>query len=154
VLAWLETGRLLEAKGKLGHGRFQFMVARGYLPFDKRMAEMFMSIARNPVLSNAQHVALLPGAMSTLYELSRIEPEILEAKIIDGTITPQLQRADVKRLFHKPDTEPDQEPATTTANVMESVVNWNHPNRQSWRRSWVIAGRMRPRNGRASWSRR
>jgi hypothetical protein len=97
VLAWLETGRtLLEAKDKLGHGRFQFMVTLGNLPFNKRMAEMFMSIARNRVLSNAQHVALLPGAMSTLYELSRIEPEILEAKIIDGTITPQLQRAEVK----------------------------------------------------------
>jgi hypothetical protein len=36
----------------------------------------------------------------------------LEAKIIDGTITPQMQRADVKRLFHKPDAEPDPEPAT------------------------------------------
>jgi hypothetical protein len=40
------------------------MVTLGNLPFNKRMAEMFMSIARNRVLSNAQHVALLPEAMS------------------------------------------------------------------------------------------
>jgi hypothetical protein len=52
VLAWLETGRLLlEAKEKLGHGHFQRMVTSGNLPFDKQMAEMFMSIARNRVLS-------------------------------------------------------------------------------------------------------
>jgi hypothetical protein len=73
------------------------MVTSGNLPFDKRMAEMFMSVARNRVLSNAQYIALLPGAITTLYDLSRIKPELLEAKITDGTITPQLQRAEVNR---------------------------------------------------------
>jgi hypothetical protein len=56
----IETGQLLiEAKASLAHCDFLEMV-KDHLPFTSRTAQMLMKIARNPVLSNAKHVSLLP----------------------------------------------------------------------------------------------
>jgi Protein of unknown function (DUF3102) len=98
VTAAIKVGRLLlEAKSQLRHGQWIDMV-EAHLPFDMRTAERFMAIAENPILTNATHVSVLPPAWSTLYELSRLDSETLEAKIADGTINAGMERKDVAAL--------------------------------------------------------
>src|SRR5438132_1611612 len=95
--AVIETGLLLiEARRALGRGAFDTMVHTN-LPFSERTAQRLMRIASHPVLSNPTRVSLLPPSWGTLYELTKVSSEVLEAKIEDGTITPNLERADVKR---------------------------------------------------------
>ena len=51
----IQTGRLVQlAKDDLVHGEFLAMVETD-LPFGEDMAQRLMAIARNPVLSNADH---------------------------------------------------------------------------------------------------
>ncbi len=73
------------------------MVAQD-LPFTLRTAELFISIARNPVLSNANHGSYLPASWRTLSELARLPQEVLEEALDDGRITPELQRKEVALL--------------------------------------------------------
>ncbi|MDI3462128.1 MAG: hypothetical protein OJF50_000949 [Nitrospira sp.] len=94
----LVIGRmLLAAKEMLPHGEFQHIFVD--LPFDRRTAELYMSIARNTVLSNAKYVSHLPSTVSVLYELSRLPESVLEAALSDGTIPPNLRREDARKLF-------------------------------------------------------
>jgi Protein of unknown function (DUF3102) len=95
----IETGRILiEAKAALlPRGEFTKMVENDLL-FTPRTAQRLMEIARNTVLSDPTHVSLLPPSWGTLYELTKLPPEILEAKIIDGTINPKMERRDVAKL--------------------------------------------------------
>ena len=60
-------------------------------------AQKLMSIAENPALANASHETHLPASWTTLYELSRHPARLVAEKIADGTITPRLERADVRR---------------------------------------------------------
>lgn len=77
----IEIGKtLIEAKDALPHGQFQAMI-KADLPFGPRQAEKYLAIARHPLLSNANsnsHLTL-PSSVSTLYELSRFEPDELAA---------------------------------------------------------------------------
>jgi hypothetical protein len=43
-------------------------------------------------------VSHLPAAWGTLYEIAKLAPDVLEAKIADGTITPETTRKDVAAL--------------------------------------------------------
>ena len=100
----LETGRLLrEAKGELDspglpHGEFGVMVAK-QLPFGARTAQMLMTIARHPILSNAKYVSHLPPCWGTLYDLASIPDCELIDLIETNQIHPGMERADVKK-FH------------------------------------------------------
>jgi hypothetical protein len=110
---FIETGRrILEAKGPgpnaLPHGEFMQMAERE-LPFSLATAEQLMAIARNRVLSNSAHAPILPASWMTLYELTRLSEEVLEAKIADGTINPKTERKDVITL-RRPPPEPGTEP--------------------------------------------
>ena len=105
----LETGRhLIQAKEALPHGAFEIMV-KVQLPFGARMAQMLMAIARSPVgqieqdssrylLSNANHGAFLPQHWRTLYDLSKLNQEELEAAFSRRLIKPELQRKDIPEL--------------------------------------------------------
>jgi hypothetical protein len=75
-----------------------------HLPFSVRTAERLMAIARNPVLTKSDNLSLLPPSSGTLYLLSQVDVDRLEAKLADGTITSRLEAADVKRkvLEHEP----------------------------------------------------
>ncbi len=95
VSSFIETGRLLNAaKAALPHGAFTHMI-EAELPFKPRMAQMYMAVADNKVLTDPQRVAFLPPSIGTLYELSRLEPDVLEARIAAGEITPALERKDI-----------------------------------------------------------
>jgi hypothetical protein len=66
------------------------------LPFGARTAERLMAISANRVLSNPAHRPVLPTSWRTLYALSRLPPKILLAKLNDGLITPETERAEVE----------------------------------------------------------
>lgn len=86
------TGRLLaESKEALPHGAFRAMCAEK-LPFKPRMVQMLMAIAKDARLSNAQYIAHLPPSWGTLYDLTRLDDAALDARILDGTINPAMER--------------------------------------------------------------
>jgi hypothetical protein len=102
VAAWqkttesiIDTGRLLiEAKAKIEHGEFEDMID-AQLPFGPRAARMLMAIAANPVLSDRNHGSVLPPSWRTLYELSRLDGQVLLARIEDHSVNPGMERKDV-----------------------------------------------------------
>jgi hypothetical protein len=95
----VETGKILiEAKAALGHGEWIKMVEHD-LPFSLDTVDRFMKIAKHPVLSNSDHWSEFPASWRTLYELARLPEDVLAAKIADRTITPQLERSEVRVLL-------------------------------------------------------
>ena len=97
VEAVIATGRaLIECKAALPHGEFEQAVAMSGLAL--RDSQRYMSVAHNPAITKATHVSLLPQAYTTLHELSRLEPEVLEEAIAEGTVRPDMTRAEAQRL--------------------------------------------------------
>jgi hypothetical protein len=78
-----------------------------------------MKIAANEVLANPTHVSHLPPSWGTLYELATLPTEVLEAKIADGTITPDTERKDVARL-KAPEDEDEAEDVVGEASAPEA----------------------------------
>jgi hypothetical protein len=114
VASIVETGAaLVRAKLELDHGAFEAMV-QIKLPFAPRTARALMTIARHPVISNRQHVAVLPSSWGTLAELAKLPAPLLTAKIKDGTITPKLERKGVCALL--PPTTPKPSEPNAPAN--------------------------------------
>jgi hypothetical protein len=100
VEATIAAGRHLhEAKHELDtHGQWLPLLKR--LKVGASMAARLMRIAENEVLTNSAHWAELPSSWRTLYELTKLPPETLEAKIADGTITPETKREEVRALIN------------------------------------------------------
>jgi len=112
VPAIIETGQILiEEKEKLDHGQFTIMIERR-LPFGRQTAFRLMAIAEHPILAKRQHTAtlpdsgpanvthvqLLPASWGTLYELTKVDHEVLEEKIKDGTVNRRMERKDAEAL--------------------------------------------------------
>jgi hypothetical protein len=98
----IETGRLVQqAKTELKHVEFLDMV-KDDLPFDRTTAFRLMAIAENPVIANVAHVHHLPPSWGTLYELTKLPAEMLEARIIDGTVNAKMQRNQAVALRRPP----------------------------------------------------
>jgi len=87
---------LLEAREDLGV-EFYDMVAED-LSRSRRWAEQLMSIARNTALTDPKHVSQLPADTLSLYQLSRLTPEVIEANIETGAISPDLKRVEYQKL--------------------------------------------------------
>ncbi len=66
----------------------------GDLPFKPFTAQRLMAVSRDERLAKASHGLLLPPHWRTLYELTRLPDDVLEAKFADGTIHPEMQRTD------------------------------------------------------------
>ena len=95
--AIITTGRtLIDCKGDLNHGEFLEATRRARV--SPRVAQMFMAIAHHPALANTSSHSHLPAAYNTLYDLSRLEPFVLEAAIADGLVHPGITRTEVKTL--------------------------------------------------------
>jgi DUF3102 family protein len=93
----IAAGRhLQEAKDEVEHGDWLPLLKS--LRLSERTAQRLMKIAANEVLANPTHVSHLPPSWGTLYELAMLPPKLLEARIIDGTITPDLARKDIALL--------------------------------------------------------
>jgi hypothetical protein len=97
VRSIIATGALLiEAKAKVDPG--DWLKVAEELPFGERTAQRLMEIARHPILSNPTHGSHLPPSWRTLYELSKIDDQVLLARIEDHTINPETQRKDIKAI--------------------------------------------------------
>jgi N6-adenosine-specific RNA methylase IME4 len=94
VKAILEVGRLLmEAKAAVP-GEFGKMIASD-LPFTARTAQMLMAISADPRLTDAKHVSHLPASWGTMYQLTKLDDATFAAKVAEGAINPDIERADV-----------------------------------------------------------
>ena len=101
----ITVGRaLIAAKEQLPHGDFGRLFhdhpdhVQAPVPFSSRAAQALMKIARHPVITNPQHVAVLPASWGTLHELTKVPEVILVAAIADGRVRPEMERADAERL--------------------------------------------------------
>jgi hypothetical protein len=94
--------KLIKAKKDLKktHGSFIELVTIK-LGLDLDTAERWMTIARNPVLSNSAHARNLPLSWMTLFTLAKLPPKVLEGSIEDGTVTPETSRKDAERLVKR-----------------------------------------------------
>jgi hypothetical protein len=86
---------LKAAKEELDHGEFGPMLKR--IKFSEGTARKYMAIAAHPVISNRSNWNVLPPSWTTLYELTKLPPDVLEAKI-----TPELEGTAVASLKGKP----------------------------------------------------
>ena len=76
--AIVAAGReLIEAKAAVPHGAFGACVE--LLGLTPSTARKFMAIANNPAITNRSQGSDLPGSWTTLYELSRLDPDELRA---------------------------------------------------------------------------
>jgi hypothetical protein len=108
----IEAGRvLIEAKNELEHGQFiEWVVCdlrfgdpqEGSRRIGLRKAQMLMFLAKNELISNANHWYAFPASWRTLWELSQIRPKqrLLEL-IASGKINPGMTREEAIALTHK-----------------------------------------------------
>lgn len=96
----IECGRLLlKAKDDLAHGEWGRLFNDRLIPFSPNTAQRLMAVASHPQLSNTAHVPHLPPSWGTLYELTKVEPQRLQAAFKDHLITPDMERRDVRALM-------------------------------------------------------
>lgn len=84
------SSALLAAKRELGLDVFKTL----QLPFGVRTRDRLIKIANCPVL--ATHVSQCPPHWGTLYALAQVSDKVLLAKFRDGTISPSLERKDIR----------------------------------------------------------
>jgi hypothetical protein len=93
---FIRCGQLLnDAKAELQTDAFNALV-KTKLAFDRSVAVKLMGIADKPMLCAHEHK--LPPCWTTLYELSKLADEVLEAKLADGTIHSGMERKDALAL--------------------------------------------------------
>jgi hypothetical protein len=102
----IATGHvLLRAQEELRHGQFLRMISQQNkekkLPFGERTAQMLMKIAAHPVISNPKFISVLPPSWATLYAMTKIPHELLEALLLEGTINADTKGKDVQALLKK-----------------------------------------------------
>jgi hypothetical protein len=115
--AIIETGRhLIEAKQELSRNEFAPLV-KLKLPFTSSTARKLMIIAESQIV--CAHVHKMPPSWGTLYELTKLDDEVLRTAIKDGRVNPKLQRKDVRVLRGQP---PDKAPVK--APVTPLMVSW------------------------------
>lgn len=104
-------GDLIAAKegpSKLPHGEFIAMVESD-LPFKRNTAQRLMAIARDPRLTNGEHVHHLPPSWGTLYQLSRLDDETFGRLLADGIIRPEMERSEVNKVLRISRVETDEQ---------------------------------------------
>jgi hypothetical protein len=110
VAAIVATGQeLVAAKAALKHGEWGRLFADhplhvvNPLPMSATKAQRFMAIARHPVLANPAHAPLLPPSWCTLYELTKVRPDVLEEALAAGDIDVDFERGQVDILVSRSD---------------------------------------------------
>jgi hypothetical protein len=99
VEATIAAGRhLQEAKDQLDDERGEFLQLLDRIGIHETTACKLMRIAAHPVISDFSHVKKLPLAWGTLYELTTLPTDVLEAKLAEATVTPEMERKDVAAL--------------------------------------------------------
>jgi hypothetical protein len=97
----------LAAKTRIPHGEWQRMFedheqpVASHFPFSVNVAQRYMAIARDPVLTNPAHAQALPPSWATLYELTKVPPDQLTRAIQNKKVTPEMERKDATLLVPK-----------------------------------------------------
>lgn len=96
--AIIELGKTLnEAKDDLDQDdQWMIMFEQKELPFSLSLAERYMKIARE--LGQSANLQILPSAISTLYELSRLSDEVRDQVMADGQVGPNTTRKQAAAL--------------------------------------------------------
>lgn len=88
---------LRQAKLAVPHGGWEKWV-KEEVGISPETARRLMTVSCHQALSNPNHSLDLPSSWQTLYELSQLEPTLLEAAIQSGAVNPQLERKQAKAL--------------------------------------------------------
>jgi hypothetical protein len=92
---------LIEAKSDLEGAFLEMLETELHLSPDK--AEMLMKIARKfGHLTDSADLRNLPASRTTLFEMTKLDMKVLEAKLKDGTFNADTERKDVIKLLPKP----------------------------------------------------
>jgi hypothetical protein len=102
----------------LSHEEYSALVALK-LPFDSSVARKLLRIAANSIVCALGHVAKLPPCWTIIYDLSKLDDEVLRTAIKDGRVNPKMQRKDVRVLRGQP---PDK--ATVKAPATPLMISW------------------------------
>jgi hypothetical protein len=98
----IKTGQcLIRAKIELGHGHLGLLFRADRLRFSQRRAEVFMEIAKCPVLADPQHSANLPSAWSVLHILSQMPVLELMQALASGSVHPGMTLRQARHLAQK-----------------------------------------------------
>ncbi len=132
VEAILETGRLLQAaKEDLPHG--SFIEAFKQAGLSARMAQMFMSVAGNEALAEANAKRIthsLPPSIGALYELFRLEPDVFSDALASGNVHAGVTRQQAKALGRRVGRVPSETPNLPTGTFACIVADppWRYEN--------------------------
>jgi len=100
VRAIIDVGaNITQCKLDLPHG--QFLEALRFAGISPRVAQMFMKVANNPVLSNAKTSSHLPASYNSLYELTKLEEDRLEEIIAEGVVNAGTTYSAAKSLVRQ-----------------------------------------------------
>jgi hypothetical protein len=126
---FIKCGQLLiDAKTELEPDAFAALV-KNKLHFDRSVGTKLMAIAANPIL--CAHAHNLPPCWSTLYELSQIKDDVLQAKFADGTIKASMLRKDALALKPKTTRTPTGNTDSSTTSQLKTA--WDSASRDQRR---------------------
>lgn len=117
----LETGELLIAAKKVLPRQFTAMIKNDLL-FKARNAQLYMTIARDDRIADPKCISLLPHALGTLYELTKLPDNEFETAFQANLINSQMTRAQAQALHgKKKGTNRTKEPLRTVHNRFLSL---------------------------------
>jgi hypothetical protein len=101
----IDTGAdLITLQSGCAKGKWQALFERddGHprLPFGLRTAQMYMAVAKSPVLTNPKNLEFLPPSLGAMYEMLPIPPTKLQEYIDAGSIHPDITRECVAKLMN------------------------------------------------------
>ena len=134
IAGYLEYGDwLIRLQEKVPHGfwlmLFKDAAAAGLarpLPISSKVAQAYMRIARNPILSNPDILDELPPHWRTLQTLTRVPDTLLNDALSRGRIHPGMQRAEAEALIPRATSAASwamREPAPRISNDIQPVVD-------------------------------
>jgi N6-adenosine-specific RNA methylase IME4 len=119
----IDAGRhLREAKAQIEHGQWEKWLD-AEVGITRPTANRLMLVAGHPTISNRSHANGLPSSWDTLYQLSQLKPAQLEAAIIDGEVTPALERKQAKALVARYRIEPVSAPPVSAPPAPSGLVS-------------------------------
>jgi hypothetical protein len=120
--AFIETGKyLVDAKEQLPRDEFDSII-KLKLDFEASVARKLICIGSNPTIRAHGHK--LPPCWTTIYDLSKLKPDILLAGIKSGAIHPRMKRKDVRVLAGKPEPELPVRAKPSVPITEQAVSSW------------------------------
>jgi len=93
--------RLSEAKQEFPRDQFDSLI-KLKLPIDPSVARKLLRIAANSILCAPGHTAKLPPCWTIIYDLSKLDDDVLLVGIADGRVHPGMQRKEARALRGQP----------------------------------------------------